>query len=274
MILKSFQLNNLPILKTNFFLFYGENEGLKNEAIETIINSGFSKTIQRYDESEVLNNFDNFINETSNKSLFEDKKIIIISRSSDKIRSLIDEMRIKNFEDIKLIINCGMLEKKSKLRSIFEKEKNLICVPFYNDDNKTLANLASSFFNKNKISISREVINLIVERSRGDRINLNSELSKIEAYLQTNKVITHDEVLKLTNLAENYSFSELADSCLSKNKRKTINIINENNYTSEDCISIIRVFLIKAKRILRLKKINEINNNIEKTISDYKPPYF
>ena len=183
-------------------------------------------------------------------------------------------MKIKDFSDIKLIINCGVLEKKSKLRSIFEKEKSLVCVPFYSDDNKTLTNLASNFFNKNKISVSREIINLLVERSRGDRINLNNELSKIESYLSTNKVVTHHEILKLTNLAENYSFSELADSCLSRNKRKTINIINENNYSSEDCIGIIRIFLIKAKRILRLKKMNEINNNMEKTISDYKPPIF
>ncbi len=274
MILKSFQLNKLPSFKSNFFLFYGENEGLKAEAIQVIINSGFSKTIQKYDESEVLGNYDSFISESFNKSLFDDKKIIIISRASDKILPIIDEMKIKDFSDIKLIINCGVLEKKSKLRSIFEKEKSLVCVPFYSDDNKTLTNLASNFFNKNKISVSREIINLLVERSRGDRINLNNELSKIESYLSTNKVVTHHEILKLTNLAENYSFSELADSCLSRNKRKTINIINENNYSSEDCIGIIRIFLIKAKRILRLKKMNEINNNMEKTISDYKPPIF
>tara|TARA_Y100001936_G_C16037379_1_gene649412 strand:- start:23 stop:1015 length:993 start_codon:yes stop_codon:yes gene_type:complete len=274
MILKSFQLKNILDIKTNFFLFYGENEGLKAEAIQVIINSGFSKTIRKYDESEVLSDYDNFINEFLNKSFFDDKKIIIISRASDKLLSIIDEMKGKNFDDIKLIINCGILEKKSKLRKIFEKEKDLVCVPFYSDDNKTLTNLANNFFNKNKISISREVINLIVERSRGDRINLNNELSKIESYLGTNKVITHDEILKLTNLAENFSFSDLADSCLSKNKRKTINMINENNYSSEDCIGIIRIFLIKAKRILRLKTMDEINNNIEKTISDYKPPIF
>ena len=274
MILKSFQLNKLPSFKSNFFLFYGENEGFKAEAIEAIINSGFSKTVQKYDESEVLANYDSFINDTFNKSLFDDKKIIIVSRASDKILPIINEMKTKNFDDNKLIINCSVLEKKSKLRSIFENEKNLVCVPFYSDDNYALTNIARNFFNRNKVSISREVINLIVERSRGDRINLKNELMKIESYLNTNKIITHREILKLTNLAENYSFSELADSCLSRNKRKTINMINENNYSSEDCIGIIRIFLIKAKRILHLKKMNEINNNIEKTISDFKPPIF
>ena len=74
MILKSFQLNKLPSLKSNFFLFYGENEGLKAEAIKTIVNSGFSKTIQKYDESEVLANYNGFINEIFNKSLFDEKK--------------------------------------------------------------------------------------------------------------------------------------------------------------------------------------------------------
>ena len=221
MILKSYQLNNILSFKTNFFLFYGENEGLKAEAIQAIINSGFSKTIQKYDESDVLSNYDSFIYESCNKSLFEDKKIIIVSRASEKIIPLIVDMKIKNFDDINLVINCGVLEKKSKLRTIFEKEKNLVCVPFYSDDNKTLTNLANNFFSKNKISISREVINLLVERSRGDRINLN-ELSKIESYLETNKVVTHNEILTLTNLAENYSFPELADTSESKNKKKQL----------------------------------------------------
>ena len=76
--------------------------------------------------------------------------------------------------DIKVILNAQALEKKSKLRSLFEKEKNLVCVPFYRDDNKTLSLLANNFFKINKISISQEIINLIVERSSGDRINLNN----------------------------------------------------------------------------------------------------
>ena len=166
------------------------------------------------------------------------------------------------------------LEKKSKLRSIFEKDKNLICVPFYKDDNRTLSQLANNFFRKNKISISQEIINLIVERSSGDRINLNNELNKISLFLLNKEKINIEDVIKLTNLAENYSISELADNCLSKNIKKINKIFNENVFSVDDCILIIRTLLSKSKRLLEIKKINNSNKNIEQIISNYKPPIF
>ena len=226
MILKPYQLSNTNKINSNFFLFYGKNEGHKDEAIQQILKKGFTNNIFRYEEDEIFNNYENFINEISNKSFFEDKKIIIISRASEKINSLINDIIDKNIEDIKIIINSKPLEKKSKLRSNFEKKKDLVCIAFYDDDNITLANIASRFFLENKISISREVLNHLVERCRGDRINLKNEISKIEAFLRGKKKISVDQILKLTNLAENYSFSELVDACLSKNKKKTLLIIN------------------------------------------------
>ncbi len=274
MILKPYQLSSTNKINSNFFLFYGQNEGHKNEAIEQILKTGFEKNIFRYEEDEIFNNYSNFITELLNKSFFGDKKIIIISRTSEKIYTLIDDIIDKNIEDIKIIINSKPLDKKSKLRSNFEKKKNLICIAFYNDDNTTLANLANKFFLENKIPISREILNLLVERCRGDRINLKNEMSKIESFLKDKKKISVDEILRLTNLAENYSFSELADACLGKNKKKTLLIINENKFSSEDCVTIIRIFLAKAKRIFALKTMENENKNIDECLSKYKPQIF
>ncbi len=274
MILKHYQLSNINNIKSNYYLFYGENEGLKTEAINIIKKSGFTKNVYRYDESEILNNYDNFLNEITNKSFFEENKLIIISRVSEKIYTLIDEIRNAEIDDVKIIMNSGKLDKKSKLRQNFEKQKDLVCIAFYEDDNKTLANLAYKFFQDKKISISREITNLLVERCRGDRNNLKNELSKIELFLKDKKNITQEQLLNLTNLAENYSFSELVDACLSKNVNKTVRIINENNFSSEDCVSIVRIFLAKSKRLLLLKQMNNENNNLEKNISDFKPPIF
>ena len=274
MILKHYQLSNINNIKSNYYLFYGENQGLKTEAIDIIKKSGFAENVYRYEESEILNNYDNFLNEITNKSFFEENKLIIISRVSEKIYTLIDEIKNAEIDDVKIIINSGKLDKKSKLRQNFEKQKDLICIAFYEDDNKTLANLAYKFFQDKKISISREITNLLVERCRGDRNNLKNELSKIELFLKDKKNITQEQLLNLTNLAENYSFSELVDACLSKNVNKTVRIINENNFSSEDCVSIVRTFLAKSKRLLILKKMNNENNNLEKNISDFKPPIF
>ena len=202
------------------------------------------------------------------------KKIIIITRASEKINKFLEDILDKKIIDIKIIINAGILDKKSKLRSNFEKKENLICIPFYADNNLTLAKLANNFFREKKISISQETVNVLAERCRGDRKNLINELLKIESFSKNKNKITIDEIIKLTNLAENYSFSELVESCLSKNLKKTTNILNENNFTSDDCIAIVRIMLSKAKRLLSLKEANKKNDNIDQIISNFKPTIF
>ena len=273
MIIKSYELNKINLKKNNIYLLYGENEGLKNEAINGIFKE-FSKNKYKYDEKEILDNKENFFNSVFLKSFFETKKIIIISRTSDKIVSVIEEILEKNIEDTKLILLANILEKKSKLRLLFEKNKNIICIPFYADNNQTLSNIVSSYFKEKKIAISQETINLLVDRSRGDRLNLNNELNKIENFTKNRKKINITEILKLTNLAENYSVTELVDSCLAKNLKKTVNILNENNYSTDDCILIIKTFLMKAKRLNKLQNQTKDGKNIDQVITSFKPPIF
>lgn len=274
MIIKSFELNKIDLKKNNFFLFYGENEGLKKEIIESNFKNNYPKKTFYYDESEVLNNKGNFFEEILSKSFFENEKLIIISRSTDKITSIIEEILEKKIDDLVLILNSGSLEKRSKLRLLFEKNKEIICVAFYEDNNQTLSSMANQFFRNNKIQISQQSINLIINRCRGDRQNLKNELNKIESFIKNKKKIEISEILQLTNLAENYSVTELVDNCLAKNKNKTLNILNENNYNLEDCIIVIRTMLAKSKRLLKLFQEIKISNNIDSAISSIKPPIF
>ena len=274
MIIKSFELNKIDLKKNNFFLFYGENEGLKKEIIESNFKNNYPKKTFYYDESEVLNNKSNFFEEILSKSFFENEKLIIISRSTDKITSIIEEILEKKIDDLVLILNSGSLEKRSKLRLLFEKNKEIICVAFYEDNNQTLSSLASQFFRNNKIQISQQAINLIINRCRGDRQNLKNELNKIESFIKNKKKIEISEILQLTNLAENYSVTELVDNCLAKNKNKTLNILNENNYNLEDCIIVIRTMLAKSKRLLKLFQEIKISNNVDSAILSTKPPIF
>ncbi len=274
MIIKAYEYQKVKNSKNNFYLFYGENEGYKKQVIKDIFFDNYKENIHRFDEGEILNNFESFISSQINKSFFDETKLILISRVSEKVIKLINELLDRNISDITIVLNAGTLEKKSKLRSLFEKDKKLICIPFYKDDNRTLIQLANNFFRSNKISISQEIINLIVERSSGDRINLNNELNKISLFLLNKEKININDVIKLTNLAENYSISELADNCLSKNIKKINKILNENNFSVDDCILIVRTLLIKSKRLLEIKKMNNSNLNIEQIISNYKPPIF
>ena len=273
MIVKSFELDKIKI-HNNFFLLYGENQGYKNEVIKNKFQIRYKESTYNYDENEVLINKENFFSNILSRSFFENEKLIIINRVTDKIIDIIEELLEKKIEDLVVILNANILEKKSKIRSLFEKNKETICVAFYEDNNQTLSVIVNNFFRSNNVPISQQAINLIVQRARGDRLNLNNELEKIKSYLGTKKKIDLTVILKLTNLAENYNVSELVDSCLSKNKKKTINILNENNYTLEDCILIIRTFLMKSKRLIRLSKEFEKTSNADATILSCKPPIF
>ena len=272
MIIKSFEINKINFDQNKLVLFYGKNEGFKNEATNNLIKD--KDEITKYEEKEVLENINNFIESILSKSLFESEKIIIIKRVTDKILKIIDEIDSKNIEDIKIILNADNLEKKSKLRSLFEKDKKYVCVPFYPDTEQTLSKLTFNFLKKKNISISQSNINLIVNKCNGDRETLLNELNKIEYFSKNGKKITADNIAKLTNLIENHGIAELIDNCLAKNKKKIVNILNENNFNNEDCILITRTFLNKAKKILILSSEFQNNKNIDLTISSAKPPIF
>ena len=274
MILKSFELNKIKLNNYKFYLFYGDNEGLKEENIKNLFEKNYQDKIHRYEEKEILDNINIFFSSVLTKSFFDNEKLIIINRATDKIRTIIEDLIEKNPEDIQIILNSKNLEKKSTLRKLFEKEKSIVCVPFYEDNNQTLNSIISLFFRNKKIPISQQLINVLVERSRGDRKNLNNELEKVENFSLNKKNLNIQEIIKLTNLADNYSASELVDHSLAKNMRKTVTILGENNYSDEDNIIIIRTLLAKLKRLVKIYELVEEKNNIEQAISSYKPTIF
>jgi len=274
MILKSFELSKIKLNDYKFYLFYGDNDGLKEETVKNLFEKNYQDKIHRYEEKEILDNTNNFFNIILIKSFFDNEKLIIINRATDKIKEIVEELMEKKPEDIRIILNSKNLEKKSNLRKLFEKEKSVVCVPFYEDNNQTLNSIISLFFRNRKIPISQQLINVLIERSRGDRKNLNNELEKIENFSLNKKNLDIEEIIKLTNLADNYSASELVDHSLAKNTRKTVTILSENNYSDEDNIIIIRTLLAKLKRLVKIYELVDEKNNIEQAISACKPPIF
>ena len=273
MILKHFEIKKTNLSDKNYFLLYGNNRGLIEETIENLKKT-INKNIYHYEESEIINNLENFYESILNKTFFDNQKLIIIKRVSDKFCKIIQEIISKSVEDISIILTSDNLDKRSKLRSFFEKNSNTICIPFYEDNIQTLAIIANNFIKEKKINLSQQNLNLIIDRARGDRINLKNELRKIELLAKTQKIIDINHILKLSNLSKNYDFSELIDNSLSKNKKKLIKILNENNFASEDCIIILRILLSKLKRLLKIKSLYKTNKNVDGIINQYKPPIF
>ena len=274
MIIKPFELKKVNFQNSLLNLVYGDNQGYKEQIINDYFLKNFKGDVSRYEENDILNNSEIFISNLLNKSLFENEKIIIITRVTEKILNIFIEIYERQISGTKIIINANFLEKKSKLRNFFEKKKEIICVPVYEDDNKSLNELVLNFFkNKNK-KFSQEIINLLIVRAKGDRKNLQNELLKIENLSLSKKNIEIEDVMKLTNLAENFSVFELSDNYLAKNSRKVSHILNENNYNSDDCILIIRTIISKSTTLLKLKKEIDKNNNVDLVLSSFKPPIF
>ena len=274
MIIKNFELERIKKSNLSLYLFYGQNEGLKKEVLENCFIKNFKGLVEKYDEKEVIENQEEIYSKIFNKSLFEKEKIILISRTSDKIVNFIERILEKNVSDIKIICFSEILEKKSKLRNLFEKDSKLICIPFYADDNKKLTQLCGDFFKKINVPISREILNVIVDKCQGDRNNLNRELEKVEMFIDGNTKFDISDILKLISLSENYTVSELVDSCLSKNIKNTAKILNENYYTNDDCILILRTMLNKTKRLIKLRNDYDETKDLDTTVSNFRPPIF
>jgi DNA polymerase-3 subunit delta len=240
-----------------YFLFYGQNDGLIKETLESLFKKK-GVSIYSYFENDILANRKVITEKVSNQSFFDNKKCIIVNNSTSKIIEIIEDVVKINDDETTIVTVASTLEKKSRLRNYFEKNKDTICVPFFEDNHQSLLLICQNFFYKNKINISKQNINLIIEKTRGNRITLKNELEKIKNFSLKKKEIIFNDLIKIINSAENYKITELIDQCLAKNTHKTLNILNENRSSLEDNILIIKTFLYKLKRLKNLKKAIEI----------------
>ena len=280
MIIKSYEVqkNQTNLSKYNFFLLYGENFGLKKD-LKDIIKLAIGQKNEGLEilsiyESEIINNEENFYNSIYSGSLFSNKKIIIISEATDKIIKKINNIHDSNAENVFLIFISGILEKKSKLRNFFETNKKTICIPCYLDSPKDLEIIAKSELRKNNISLSNEVINLLIEKSNCDRGNLKNEIEKIKAYLLNKKNIKLSEIKSLINFSGDYKSDILVNECLCGNILQYKKIISELYINTVNQILLFRILSNKVQRLLHIKKQEEKSNNIEDIINTSKPPIF
>ena len=223
MIIKSYEIqkNLSNFLKYNFYLLYGENNGLKKEIRESI-----KVTIKRKDsnlellslyDNDIISNKENFYNSIYSGSLFSKKKIITINYGTDKIINVIKDVVDKYPENILIIIISDILEKKSKLRNFFETNAKTVCIPCYLDGEKDLQIIAKTELKKNNINLSQESINLLVEKSNSDRDNLKNELEKIKSFSLNKKKLELDEIKSIINFSGEYKSDSLINECLCGN---------------------------------------------------------
>ena len=280
MIFKSYEIQkNLPsFLKYNFFLLYGENNGLKKE-IKELIKKKVKQEDSKVDflslyENDITNNEENFYNSILSGSLFSNQKIIVVNNCTDKIIDKIENILEKNTKDIFLIIISDVLDKKSKLRNFFEKNTKTVCVPCYLDNNKDLEIIATKNLKENNIILSRESLNLLIEKSNNDRDNLLNEIEKIKSYTLSKKKLDSDEVRSLINFSGEYKSDNLINECLCGNISQYKKILSEIYMNTINQIFFLRILSNKIQKLIRMKEIEKNYNNLDALINASKPPIF
>ena len=270
MIYKSFLVeNNINVIKNKLILFYGENLGLISEFKRKIKDLHTQNDIIRYTQDEILKNEASFLSELKNTSLFENQKIFFIYNVSDKISKLIERI-LPDIGENKIYLFSEILEKKSKLRNFFEKEKLADLIPCYADNEVSIKKLISNDLNGFS-GITPQVLNTICKSCNNDRMKLYNELSKIKSYF-SDKKINDNHLHELLNLSENEDFNYIKDNALNGNKKETNELLCSTIIDSEKITLYISTI---NKRLEKLRAISELNtNNIEKAINELKPSIF
>ena len=271
MIYKSYLIEqNINLIKENLVLFYGENLGLKNDFKEKIKLDYKNKEIINFFQDSILLNEESFFAEVLNVSLFGTKKIFFVEQSNDKIFDIVKSIEPK-IDDQKIFLFADTLEKKSKLRSYFEKSNNTGAIACYLDSE---INIKKVIVDKLKgfRGLSSENINIIVDNCNLDRMKLNNEINKIKTYFKE-KNIERNELEILLNLKVNDNFNILKDEALNGNKIKTNKLLSDTTIDSEK--NILYLSLIN-QRLNKLAEASTLSGdtNLEDAINIIKPPIF
>jgi DNA polymerase-3 subunit delta len=278
MLIKSYEILKKDLNFLNSFLIYGENTGLKQDIIKSVIESKEKKNIKhkqfKFEEEEIIKNQNDFFNLIFSGSLFDKKKVIFVNRTTDRLFNLISEISKKDIKDILIFFEADQLEKKSKIRNLFEKDKNLVCIACYQDNNFDLIKIINDEIKQTKIKLSTESINLLIERASGDRNNLRNEVNKLKSFALDKQMVSYDQVKELTNMVGNYQNDYIVNICLNGDKKKLNKILRENNFSFEDFLILLKIFSKKIHRLLKIKIFNRLEKNLDQIFNQIRPPIF
>ena len=278
MLIKAYEISKKNLNSLNYFLIYGENYGLTKDLVKSLLelkekkNGKYEKF--EFEEEEIIKNENNFYNLIFSGSLFDEKKVIFINRTTDKIFNLISEVLKKDIKDTLIFFKADQLEKKSKIRNLFEKDKNLVCVACYQDNNFNLIKIINDEIKQTKIKLSTESINLLIERASGDRNNLRNEIDKLKSFAFDKRLISYDQVKELTNMARNYQNDYIINMCLNGDLKRLDKTLKENNFLFEDFFILLKIFTKKIHRLLKIKILSRSEKNIDQIFNQIKPPIF
>ena len=274
MILKSYIVEQNTAILNDYqaTLLYGENSGLKEDIKLKIKDQNKKAEIFFFFEEEILKNKNILYENFANDSLFSEEKIFFLEQATDKILEQILEVLEKKNEKIKIYIFSEILDKKSKLRNLFEKDKRVAIFPCYEDTEKTLINYIVKELAGFK-GLTGEIINLIITNSGSNRKIIQNEIVKIKVFF-FNKLINKNQIIEILNIKNDSGFEEIRDTALIGKKDKINKLLSELNLLSEDSFFYLNSLNYRILKLIEIQKINETYKNYEQALESLKPPIF
>tara|TARA_Y200000002_G_scaffold147513_1_gene121930 strand:- start:187 stop:1188 length:1002 start_codon:yes stop_codon:yes gene_type:complete len=273
MILKSFEIENNIQIITNykFILIYGENIGLKETLKKNIVNLNKKNEIINLYQEDINKNKNIVINEIMNTSLFAEEKLIIINQANENTLTELDSI-LDGEERIKIILIADLLDKKSKLRSTFEKKNNLAVIPCYNDNDFTLRKLIHNELGEFK-NMNSNIVNMILNYSNLNRKTILNNMEKIKSFYE-NKIISDDSLETLLNSDRNEPFENIRDAALIGDKNRLNTLLNNFAFTNDDAYIYLNKLNYKLIRLLEIHKENKKHGDFSITMAKMRPPIF
>ena len=274
MILKSTTVeNNLSLLKElNLILLYGENVGLKNDIKEKIKLKAKDSEIIILFQEEILQKKNLLEREINNLSLFDIKKIIIINEANDKIFETISSLEDQFFQSCKVMIFSDVLEKRSKLRNYFEKEKKVGIIPCYKDNKIQLKDYIFERLKGYK-GLGIEIVNMLIDNSNCERETVRNEITKIQGFY-LDKMLDKNSLERLLNYKKTTDENEIIDASLSKKSKDLNNLLGSQLILENDIFKYIFKLDQKISTLIQIKLNQKNNNSIDEAIEKIKPNIF
>lgn len=273
MILKSYIVEqNIEILrKYRATLIYGVNDGIKDDIKNQIKEQNNKNEVLNFFEDEIIKTNVLYEN-TNNQSLFSEKKIVFIHEASDKILNQIEECLEKENDDVEIYILANNLDKKSKLRQLFEKNNKLAIFPCYEDNERTLISYTTSQLTNYK-GITGEIINFIINNSSMNRRIIKNEIIKIKNCFPDKKV-NKEQIVELLNIKNDSGFDEIRDKALLGEKFKINKLLSESEILNDEAYYYLNNLNFRIFCLQGIIRENEKIDNYEQTIENLKPKIF
>lgn len=238
------------------YLLYGEDYQIKKYIDEIKKENNIDDmNINRYELDAY--NYKDVIMDMESVSLFEDKKIVIISNaliftsSKTTVDSIPFEKYIDNYNPntIAIFIVNGNLDERKKVTKLIRKKGVVKEFTISNNPSDIITSLLDDY------KMDNNAKNKFIELVGNDIYSINNELDKLKIYKGNNKNISLDDVINITTNNIEADLFKLMDAIIDGNKEKALEEYHNMLLYNTEPIQIIVALANKYRLMYQVKRL-------------------